>query len=384
MNLHSSAPLFFRGKPIASASQWLLLLGLSLLALLVLGGAGQSTAKQETLVLKSEQLPFQTKEFYIADVIDERQNPKAMGSLVAAVTPASVSKPVDFQGGSVPAIKKYINESFSHNPKARPILMRLKEYQVTEKTVAGGRVEGQIQISAAFEVQREGKKLHLFDYKSGARYARPATNLTMVEPTLRKTLSESLRYLTGWMDKEVPHNEKLARKIQVHFEDYKQHSDDDTLFYDPARPLNWSDFQGGSSLRGNYAASIFPGLSNDIQSTVENGVIHIRVATKPYILRSLSKVLPDARNEYALNHEQRHFDILKLVSEHYKQRLRPEKLNLEDYESIIRYQYLEALWELDRLQKQYDGETSHGLNRMAQEKWNQKIDQELREFKVKP
>ncbi|MBC3541324.1 hypothetical protein ACFSC6_14910 [Rufibacter sediminis] len=350
---------------------------------LVMSGAGQPVSQQEPLVLKSEQLPFQTKEFYIADVIDERQNPKAIGLLVTSVTPAAVTKTVDLQGGSVTAIKKYIKESFSHNPAARPVIMRLKEYQVTEKAAAGGRVEGQIQISAAFEVQREGKKLHLFNYKSGARYARPVTNATAVEPTLRKTLSESLRYLTGWIDQEAAHNEKLARKIQVHFEDYKQHQDDDTLFYDPDRPLNWSDFQGGSRISQNYAASIFPGLSNDIESTVENGVIQVRVFTKPYILRSLSKVLPDARTEYTLNHEQRHFDILKLVSEHYKQRLRPEKLTLEDYESIIKYQYLEALWEMDRLQKQYDGETNHGLNRMAQEKWNQKIDQELRALNVK-
>ncbi|WP_210463809.1 hypothetical protein [Rufibacter roseolus] len=352
--------------------------------LMAVGGAGQPLKKPEPLVLKSEQLPFQTKEFYVAEVVDERPNPKAVAMLVCAVTPTGAPQPVDFQGGSVTAIKKYIKESFGHNPTARPIIMRLKEYQVVEKPMAGGRAEGQIQISAAFEVQREGKRLHLFNYKSGARYARPVNSLAVVEPTLRKTLSESLRYLTGWIDKEAAHNEKLAREIKVTFEDHRVHLDDDTLFYDPNRPLRWSDFQGGSRLSQNFAASVFPGLSNDIQSTVENGVIHIKVNTKPYILRSLSKVLPDARNEYTLNHEQRHFDLLKLVTEHYKQRLRPEKLNLEDYESIIRYQYLEALWEMDRLQKAYDGETNHGLNRAAQEKWNQKIDQELRELKIKP
>ncbi|ALJ01152.1 hypothetical protein DC20_02915 [Rufibacter tibetensis] len=357
---------------------------MSLFLLLMMGGAGQPASKQETLVLKSEQLPFQTNEFYIADVIDERQSPNAMGVLVTGLNSMAVTKPVDFQGGSVTAIKKYIKESFSHNPKGRPIIMRLKDYQVTEKQASGGRSEGQIQISAAFEVQREGKRLHLFDYKSGARYARPGNNLSVVEPTLRKTLSESLRYLTIWVEKEAPYNEKLTREIKVYFEDYKVHQDDDTLFYDPARPLNWSDFQGGSRISGSFAASVFPGLSNDIQSTVQNGVIHIRVSTKPYILRNLSKVLPTSKNEYTLNHEQRHFDIVKLVAEHYKQRIRPEKLTLEDYESIIKYQYLEALWEMDRLQKQYDGETRHGMNSAAQETWNKKLDDELRALKIKP
>ncbi|WP_205502856.1 hypothetical protein [Rufibacter psychrotolerans] len=363
---------------------FLLAAPLLVLSLLAMRGAGQPIAKMGPLVLKSEQLPFQTREFYISDVIDERPNAKGVGLLVPTPsTGSSTPKTVDFQGGSVPAIKKYIKESFSHNPKLRPIVMRLKEYQVTEKQTSGSRVEGQMQIVATFEVQREGKRLHLFDYRSGARYARPIGNQSVVEPTLRKMLSESLRYLTTWVEQEAPTNEKLARSIKVSFEDYTRNQDDDTLFYDPSRPLSWSDFQGGSRISGSFAASVFPGLSNDIYATVQNGVIHVRVSTKPYILRNLSKVLPSAKNDYALNHEQRHFDIVKLVSEHYKQRIKPEKLTLEDYESIIKYQYLEALWEMDRLQKQYDGETGHGLNRMAQERWNQKIDEELRALKVK-
>ncbi|WP_207435681.1 hypothetical protein [Sabulibacter ruber] len=357
---------------------------LLVLSLLAMRGAGQPAAKMDPLVLKSEQLPFQTREFYISDVIDERPNAKGVGLLVPTPsTGSSTPQTVDFQGGSVPAIKKYIKESFSHNPKLRPIVMRLKEYQVTEKQTSGSRVEGQMQISAGFEVQREGKRIHLFDYRSGARYARTIGSQSVVEPTLRKMLSESLRYLTTWVDKEAPYNEKLAREIKVYFEDYVRNQDDDTVFYDPKRPLTWNDFQGGSRISGSYAASVFPGLSNDIHATVKDGVIHVRVSTKPYILRNLSKVLPNARNEYALNHEQRHFDIVKLVSEHYKQRIRPEKLTLEDYESIIKYQYLEALWEMDRLQKQYDGETGHGMNHGAQERWNKKIDDELRALKVK-
>ncbi|WP_192820092.1 hypothetical protein [Rufibacter sp. LB8] len=124
-------------------------------------------------------------------------------------------------------------------------------------------------------------------------------------------------------------------------------------------------------------------MSNDIQSTVKNGVIYVQVSIKAYALRSLSKVLPSAMTAYTLNHEQRHFDIVRLVTEHYKQRIKPEKLSLEDYESQIKYQYLEAIWELDSLQKEYDKATSGGLNRIAQEQWNQKLDAELTSLKVK-
>jgi hypothetical protein len=38
---------------------------------------------------------------------------------------------------------------------------------------------------------------------------------------------------------------------------------------------------------------------------------------------------------------------------------------------------------MNRLQEQYDGETRHGLDREAQERWNRRIDEELRAFGVR-
>jgi hypothetical protein len=38
---------------------------------------------------------------------------------------------------------------------------------------------------------------------------------------------------------------------------------------------------------------------------------------------------------------------------------------------------------MNRVQEQYDAETRHGQDEAAQQRWNQRIDAELREFKVK-
>ncbi|MFB9864012.1 hypothetical protein [Rufibacter immobilis] len=356
-----------------------------LLPLFFLSGAGKPPVSPSPILLQQEELPFTAQQFHIADVVDERANKKGVAFLLPLPSAAGTApQPVDLQNGSVTAIKSYIKQSFKQNQHLRPVVMRLKEFNLTETAAEKGRVMGKAKITVAFAVRREGKLLHLFDYSSGASYNRAAAGpAPTVEPLLRRLLASSLKYVTTWVEQEAPHNEKLAHTIKVYYEDYRRHQDDDTLFYDPARPLNWNDFQGGARVSGGFAASVFPGLSNDIESTVQDGVIHVRVSTKPYILRNLSKVLPSAKTEYTLNHEQRHFDILKLVSEHYKQRIRPEKLTLEDYESIIKYQYLEALWEMDRLQKQYDSETGHGTNHSAQERWNRKIDDELRALNVK-
>ncbi|GAB2549185.1 hypothetical protein [Rufibacter soli] len=353
-----------------------------LLLVFLLAGAGTPASKPEPIVLQKEVLPFTAKEFHIADIVDERSNKKGVAFLLPS---APTAQPIDLKDGAVTGMKNYVRQSLKQNQALRPITIRVKEYQLKESPAEKGRVAGQAKITVAFEVQREGKYLHLLDYSSSAGYVRPsATPPTMVEPMLRRLLAGSLRYLTTWVDKEAPGNEKLAHSIKVHFEDYQQSLDDDTVFYDPKRPLTWADFQGGSRLSKGYAASVFPGISNEIEAAVENGVLQIKITSKPYMLRQLSKALPQAKDDYTLNHEQRHFDIVKLVSEHYKQRLKPEKITLEDYESQIKYQYLEVLWELDKLQKQYDLETDHGLNHSAQTRWNQKIDLELQTLKVKP
>jgi len=55
----------------------------------------------------------------------------------------------------------------------------------------------------------------------------------------------------------------------------------------------------------------------------------------------------------------------------------------DNYEGTVNVTYLDAYREMTDLQKQYDTETNHGLNTAEQERWNVKIDRELKELKVK-
>jgi len=53
-------------------------------------------------------------------------------------------------------------------------------------------------------------------------------------------------------------------------------------------------------------------------------------------------------------------------------------LTVDNYEGIINSDYLDAYREMDTLQKQYDNETRHGMDQFAQQRWNERIDKELR------
>ncbi|WP_051359765.1 hypothetical protein [Adhaeribacter aquaticus] len=357
-----------------------------LLTLLLLGAGRLPDTKLEPITLQPTTVNFTPKEFYIASIIDERQNRKAVGYLVPLTTnlaQAASASPVDLQGGGLNAIKQFVNQSLPRNSKLRPITIRLKECKITETPGTTGRVDGQVVVAMAFYYTRiDGKTIKLEEYRGGARYSRIPTQHTVVEPALRQSLVEALRYLHTWMDREANRNDKLAKGIKVNITDFTYNTDNDTVFYTVKRPLNWSDFQ--ASPRANqFAAAVFPSFAYEGGSDVENGIIQVNLKMKVYVLKSSSWVRAPAKDDYTLNHEQRHFDIVKIIAERFKRKVQPDSLNLEDYNSIIQYKYIESFREMNKLQDKYDGETQHGTNHMAQEVWNNRIDADLKKYGIK-
>jgi hypothetical protein len=374
----------------SQAGNYLVVFGLlvSVLTLLLItcpSATSQPVTKTQAIQLKPEPMPFTAKEYYIASVADERKDRKAVAYLLTipgSTKLLSAPQPVDLEGGGFPAIRQYITKSLPQNKKLRPVTVRLKECLVTESPADNGRIAGTVAMHMAFEWEREGEPVQLIEYKGGAQYNRSVTQQAAVERVLRQSIVSAVRYFDTWINKEADGNEKLAKAIKVTFTDYTENTENDTVFYSPGRPLIWDDFRDKPRV-GRFAASVFPSFSYEGQSKVSNGIIHVNLAMKVYVLKNASWVRDNARDAYGLNHEQRHFDIVKLVAERFKKKIQPDSLTLEDYNSIIQYQYLESFREMNRLQEQYDGETGHGLNHAAQQKWNQWIDAELRSFVAK-
>jgi hypothetical protein len=99
----------------------------------------------------------------------------------------------------------------------------------------------------------------------------------------------------------------------------------------------------------------------------------VEIAVKTFLVKSMSWARLNARNDYTLRHEQLHFDVTRLIAERFKERLKKLDLTVEDHDSQIQYEFLEAFRDMDREQKSYDGQTQHGLNTSQQEQWDRKI-----------
>ncbi|UOQ50819.1 hypothetical protein [Hymenobacter cellulosivorans] len=362
---------------------------LCLIALSLLGSAtvvAQTQPGTPTLPLQAPGLALTSTEYYIAQVVDERPARTAVAALLvpgAQPNQPAVLRQVELQGGTLAALRQFVAQSLPRNGGRRPLTLRVQECRLTETLTPGQPkyADGNLTLRLVLDWQREGETVVLTEYWGAARYRRALWQTGAAEPALRQGLAEGLRYLHSWVVTQAPTSLKLATGLRLRFTDYRDQTEPDTVFYDPARPLTWADFTAAPR-PGPHAAAVFPSFAYAGQPRVVNGILQLDMRLKVFVVRSSSWVSAAARGAYDLNHEQRHFDLVKLVAERFKRRLTPTRMTLKDYDSILQYEYLMAFQEMNRVQEQYDGETQHGINEAEQERWNQRIEAELSQYGV--
>lgn len=343
------------------------------------------TSSIEPIALRIIPLSFTPKEFYFHKVVDVRSD----RSPVAFLVPASSNRGsnlelVDLKGGMLPAIEAFVTGSLSQNMSLRPIVIKIKDCKIVEKLIDSSRgvIEGEVFLDFGFHLQRGDDLVHLLDFQGGMSYKRSVRQLSVIEPIFRRSLGNALKYFHDWMEKEAGRNEKLAYSVKVNITDYRVDFKDDTVFYDPTRPLSWADFTGRPRM-GNFAASIFASIAYEGDSRLLDGEVEIDLVFKSYMLKNSSWV-KGSNNAYGLNHEQRHFDIAQIITERLKSKLSKMTLLPHNFDRVVSFEFLESYREMNRLQEEYDRETAHGMNSAAQTRWNTRIDDELREFGVIP
>lgn len=338
----------------------------------------------DPILLGDEQIPFKPNNYHIAGIVDERANKGAV-ALVIIKSPQNklVSQLIDVQGGIEQAMTRFIDRNLSKNKSLRPVTITIKQFNVTETVMPNGNIDGRIQVLLSFGLEKDYGIEQLIDYDGGLRYTRNGNNyITVVEPCIRKVLKNSLVYFNDWVKSNTAVNHKLAKGLKFSFTNYTESAEGDTIYYSPTRPITWNDFQSRYKPLITANATVMPGFGYEIEQEVVDGIINVNVQLKVYLPKSASWADSYGRDAYALNHEQRHFDITKIIAEQYKQKILAKNLNPDNYEAFILMQYLDSYRDMDKMQKAYDNETNHSRNSMAQQEWNARIDNELKKFSV--
>ena len=153
----------------------------------------------------------------------------------------------------------------------------------------------------------------------------------------------------------------------------------DTIYYNADKKLTWSDFKGRPVAASPAAAITESGFGYKMSMNSVNRKTNVVITVFCYFNKKHSWVKKGMENDYALRHEQNHFNITYINAWLFVQKLKEAQLNKGNFNYLVEKIHDECFDALDKMQNDYDGQTSNGrINRM-QHIWNKKIEQQLAE-----
>ncbi|GAB3907844.1 hypothetical protein GCM10028803_42340 [Larkinella knui] len=336
-------------------------------------------ARQESvwITFRKEPIMARNATFSLLRVRDERSIKSQLGTIFSSPRGSLSVRSNDEITG---VFDDLLRPGFRPDSSRVPVIIRIQELVFSEKAKTDFQADGSCRLELAFDVMRDGKPVQLTTYTARTIYTRSFGQTDRLELVARKALESAAQYLSNWIKINREKSPALVKGLKFVYIDHRiQQASGDTVFYDPLHPLTWDDFQAAPRLGSRNAASIFPTFSYEGHSRWVNGYIQIELTFKTFMVKSMSWVRPGNKDDYALRHEQKHFDIVKLIVERFKQRIVADTdMDLDDYNSRVQFLYLDAYRDMNRWQEQYDHETQHGINHAEQERWNHKIAQDLK------
>jgi len=154
------------------------------------------------------------------------------------------------------------------------------------------------------------------------------------------------------------------------------------IFWSEETALTWEDFQGVPLENTLFHANSNTGLSYSwgLKGTSQKMELNYKVET--FFYPEQSWVQPTSKSEYLLKHEQLHFDISELHARKLRKLLANvdgSKIN-KDSRDYLNKLYEKIDKERSAMQKAFDKESNHSLNKEAELKWQQFIEGELNKF----
>lgn len=170
---------------------------------------------------------------------------------------------------------------------------------------------------------------------------------------------------------------KAQFTVNVQWQNNKPENTSDTIAYDAEKKLRWNDFKGMPDATSRAAAVTESGFGYRMSMNSYNNRMTVNITVFCYFDKNKSWVKKGMKKDYALLHEQHHFDITYINTCLFVRKLMEAKINRSNYNSLVEQIHDASINALRKMQNDYDGETSNGRIEQSQMLWNRKIDQQL-------
>lgn len=313
-------------------------------------------------------------EYRYSEVVDHRSQKETIGEVF---DPRGIKLPVTIQGGLEASSTLLFQHSVQvRDSRQREIQVRIYELRLDESLQPKTNLyEGRIGLVLGFFVLGSFEPIHLVDYTASTQYQRSGFRMSQVEKLVNDLLLNSLNYFDTWIKSQSLGHRALADTFRLKITDRNRISTPEKVHYDRSRPLAWTDFVARPTPDSRNNAEIFTSFSLEGLAQMDSGAVVQTLEVDVYMLPNQSWV--KAPSDYGLNHEQRHFDLVRIVVDRLIRRLEDTEMSLARYHSQLNDAYLDAYREMNRLQEFYETGTDRGRNAAGQSQWNEWIDQAL-------
>jgi hypothetical protein len=308
---------------------------------------------------------------------------KSKNSIGKVYTNANNTTDIILEKGISAAVLKQIN-SYETNKNAPEIVLNIEIFELNEKIFSKNILAGKISLEIATYMITDGDTNRLCRARSSVSYQRSMDikSISNLDKEVQICVDNCYNYIYNYVKKNKGILENYAQSSKVIIKPFKIANVRDTVYYQQ-RKVTWADFNGPIRSRTDYGAAIFASFGYESKLYTDNSQISMEITPKIFMDKNMSWVRSEMKNDYALSHEQLHFDIAYLLSLQYLQKIKTFKAKTEkDLLSLVNYEYLEFYKKMHTEQEQYDDETNHSLNREFQNKWSKKIKAEITAFDV--
>ncbi|MBL7703362.1 MAG: hypothetical protein JNM14_14015 [Ferruginibacter sp.] len=165
--------------------------------------------------------------------------------------------------------------------------------------------------------------------------------------------------------------------VNIQWQSIKPGYSGDTIYYETDRKLSWADFKGRPDAASPAAAITQSGFGYRMSMQSYNNRTTINITVFCYFNKNKSWVKRGMKTNYALEHEQHHYDITYINTCKFIQMLKEAKLTKSNFASVVEKIHDDCFEALNKTQDEYDGQTSNGRIESMQFAWNKKINEQL-------
>lgn len=163
-------------------------------------------------------------------------------------------------------------------------------------------------------------------------------------------------------------------KVSVSFISKTTSLNNDTIYYSPIRKLTWADFQGKPLQSTLEAAITASGYAYNARIEYLDNKPTLSVEVYCFFTKHNSWRRSEIDDTYHLEHEQHHFDITFLGAMKFINAIQQTHFAYKNFGHTLNNLFKKSISDNNQWQDQYDTETSHSLNIVQQDAWNNKID----------